>query len=222
MPNLQKPRPFAGIKAGVGSRQIVDTTAGEPAVTLVEKMADGDQTAATRLHAAFHADLLRVAQAILRDAADAEEVVSDTFAKAWRESASFDGTRGSVAAWLIMMVRSRSRDVSRARRRRERTNDRAEAESRLDAAAGTTGWSATWDVARTIESRELSALLWRALTTLPVVQRDAIDLVFLQCVPHARAADQLGIPLGTVKTRVRNGLRQLRAVLERAGVTIRS
>ena len=222
MQKPQKPRPFAGIKAGSVSRLIVDTTVVEPSAALVEKMADGDQTAAARLHAAFHADLLRVAQSMLRDAADAEEVVSDTFAKAWRESANFDGTRGSVAAWLIMMVRSRSRDVARARRRRERAHDRAEAESAIDAAAGTMGRSMMWDVALTIESRELSALLWRVLKTLPAVQRDAIELVFLQSVPHARAADLLGIPLGTVKTRVRNGLRQMRVVLERAGVTLRA
>ncbi len=222
MPKLQKPRPFAGIKAGVVSRRVVDTTVAEPAAVLVEKMADGDHTAAARLHAAFHADLLRVAQSMLRDAADAEEVVSDTFAKAWRESAHFDGARGSVAAWLIMMVRSRSRDVARARRRRERTHDRAEAQSAIDSAAVTMGWSTTWDVAREVESQELRRLLWRALWALPAVQRDAIELVFLQSVPHARAADQLGIPLGTVKTRVRNGLRQMRAVLERAGVTLQA
>ena len=195
-------------------------TNADPYAALVENMADGDQNAAAALHEALHDDLLRVAQGMLRERADAEEVVSDTFAKAWRDSARFDGTRGSVIGWLTMMTRSRAHDVARARRRRESAHDRAEASSTADGRAVAMGTSTEWDVARTIASRELSMILGRALRILPSVQRDAIELVFLHGVPHARAADQLGIPLGTVKTRVRNGLRQMRMTLERSGVTL--
>ncbi len=208
----------AAIKAGPAIGLI--SANADPYAACVEQMADGDENAAAELYQAFHDDLLRIAQAMLRERADAEEVVSDTFAKAWRDSASFDGTRGSVTGWLTMMTRSRAHDVARARRRRESAHDRAEASSTADGRAVAMGASTEWDVARTVESRELSLILRRALRILPLVQRDAIELVFLQGVPHACAADQLGIPLGTVKTRVRNGLRQMRTALERSGVTL--
>ncbi len=182
-------------------------------------MADGDQDAAAALYAACAAPLLRIAYAIVREHADAEEVVSDTFAKAWRDSASFDGARGAVVGWLTMIAQSRARDYVRARMRRERARDRAEVLAAVDATAIDIGWSTAWDVARMVETRELETLLSGALRQLPDTQREVIELVFLQSVSHTTAADQLGVPLGTVKTRVRLGLRRMRVLFDGAGVT---
>ena len=179
----------------------------------------GDQKAAAALHIRLLLAALRIAHLIVRDHADAEEVVNDTFAKAWRDSASFDGTRGSVAGWLTMMVRSRSRDFVRSRMRRERAHDRAEVMAAADSAAITIGWSTAWDVASVIETREREATLSRVLLQLPAKQREVIELVFLGNVSHTTAAEQLGVPLGTVKTRVRLGLRRMRVLFDGSGVT---
>jgi RNA polymerase sigma-70 factor, ECF subfamily len=193
--------------------------AADPCAPLVARMADGDQEAATVLHAACVAPLLRIAYAIVREHADAEEVVSDTFAQAWSDSASFDGARGTVVAWLTMIVRSRARDCVRARMRRDRARDRAEVLAAVDTTAINIGWSTGWDAARAVETRELETLLLRALRQLPEKQREVIELVFLQSVSHTTAADQLGVPLGTVKTRVRLGLRRMRVLFDDSGVT---
>ncbi len=191
----------------------------DPHASLVTRMADGDQDAAAALHTACAAPLLRIAYAIVREQSDAEEVVSDTFAKAWRDSASFDCARGSVVGWLTMIVRSRSRDYVRARMRRERAHDRAEVLAAVDTTAINLGWSTGWDVARVVETQERDATIDRVLAQLPEKQREAIELVFLQSVSHTTAADRLGVPLGTVKTRVRLGLRRMRVLFDDSKVT---
>ena len=191
----------------------------DPHASLVARMADGDDGAAAALHHACYPPLLRIARLIVRENADAEEVVSDTFAKAWRDSANFDSARSSVAGWLTMMVRSRARDLVRARMRRANAHDRAEACAAFDTTDVNRGGSTEWDAARMLETKELEATLARALSALPARQREAIELVFLESVSHTTAADQLGVPLGTIKTRVRLGLRRMRVVLELSGVT---
>jgi RNA polymerase sigma-70 factor, ECF subfamily len=158
--------------------------------------------------------LLRIAHSIVREYADAEEVVNDAFGKAWRDSANFDEARGTVSGWLTMIVRSRARDLVRARTRRALACDRAELDAAHDPTAVNMGWSTAWDSARAVESKELETALLRVLQQLPNSQREAIDLVFLQRTSHSFAADQLGVPLGTVQTRVRLGLRRMREALD--------
>lgn len=192
----------------------------DPHASLVTQMVAGDHAAAARLHAVCLAPLLRIAYSIVREHADAEEVVSDTFAKAWRDAACFDAARGTVVGWLTMIVRSRSRDFVRARSRRDRTRDRAAVLAAVDTTDVNIGWSTEWDVERAVEYRERVDVLLRVLTQLPEPQREAIELVFLRGVPHALAAGQLGVPLGTVKTRVRLGLRRMRILFGDAGVTM--
>jgi len=176
------------------------------------------QDAAAALHAACVAPLLRIAYSIVREHADADEVVSDAFAKVWRDSASFDGARGSVVGWLTMLVRSRARDYVRAIMRRDRAHDRAEVLAAGDTTLINIGWSTEWDVVRAVETRELETMLSRALGQLPEKQREVIELLFLQSVSHTTAADQLGVPLGTVKTRVRLGLRRMRVLFDDSGI----
>lgn len=186
---------------------------------LLARMADGDQGAARAFHAAWYPEMVRVAETIVRNDADAEEVVNDAFGQAWRRSADFDCTRGSSAAWLTTIVRSRARDLVRARGRRYRARDRMEQLATADRSVACLIPSGELDVVAALEATELRALLLRALGQLPRKQREALELVYLEGVTHTDAADRLGEPLGTVKTRVRSGLRRLRAVLGAAGAT---
>jgi RNA polymerase sigma-70 factor, ECF subfamily len=180
---------------------------------LVGAMADGDERAATALQTATIAAMYRIVFVIVREHADVEEVLSDTYLKAWRDSASFDPRRGTVMAWLTTMARSRALDSLRARQRRERAHERAEAAALVDGTPVHMGWSAAWDVTTAVDIAERDQRLTHALDRLPVKQRAAVVMVFLESVSHTAAAHRLGVPLGTVKTRVRLGLRQLRVLL---------
>jgi RNA polymerase sigma-70 factor, ECF subfamily len=161
-------------------------------------------------HARYHGVLFQAAIAITREAADAEEVVSDAFTKAWTDAAGFDSTRGSVLGWLTMMTRSRALDLVRSRARRQRAYDRAE----VHYAASDDAWRvAGSDERDPTELADLHRTLTRALGTLPYEQRQAIELAFIHDTPHSSVARHLGVPLGTVKTRVRLGLRKMRSAL---------
>ncbi len=185
----------------------------DPHAELVPRMAAGDERAVGILYETYHASLFRVAQSIVRERADAEEVVNDTFARAWRDAARFDASRGSLARWLTTIVRSRALDLVRTRSRRERAHDRAEQSAAIDLTTVGLGWSTSWDAARHVETQELEMSLTRALHTLPAKQRQVIELAFLDEHSHSSVAELLDVPLGTVKTRARLGLSRMRETL---------
>src|SRR3954452_19591297 len=95
---------------------------------LVARAAGGDERAMAGLYDRYGQVLYAVAYRIVGERADAEEVVLDAFAQAWRDAPRFDATRGSVAGWLTMIARSRALDLVRARSRRDRMTDSAAAE----------------------------------------------------------------------------------------------
>ena len=85
---------------------------------LLERVAAGDRAALVRLYDGVGGTLMAVAVRVTGTRPDAEEVVQDTFLRAWREAGSFDRARGSALAWLVTLTRNRAIDVVRARRRR--------------------------------------------------------------------------------------------------------
>jgi RNA polymerase sigma-70 factor (ECF subfamily) len=146
-----------------------------------------------------------IALRILRNEADAEEVASDVYSQVWRSASSFDGTRGSVNAWLTMLARSRSIDRlrSRARLRQEKTLDLAVNVP----AAGETPERASW-------LGQQRSLVRQALQSLSSEQREAIELAYFSGLTQTELADRLQQPLGTVKTRIRLGMIKLRERLQ--------
>jgi RNA polymerase sigma-70 factor (ECF subfamily) len=168
---------------------------------LVERMAEQDQEALSLLYDRHRTIVYALALRILRDAAEAEEVLSDVFFQAWRGAGGFDPLRGSVTAWLVTLCRSRAIDRLRKRGRRdaaleEQARQAPAAPSRADAAA------ADWRMHRT---RILSAL-----GSLAPEQRSALELVYFDGLSHTEIAAKLREPLGTIKTRIRQGLLHLR------------
>ncbi|MES2123387.1 MAG: sigma-70 family RNA polymerase sigma factor [Gemmatimonadota bacterium] len=179
--------------------------------TLVLAMTKGDATAMSTLYDRYAPNLLGLALRITREQADAEEVVVDTFAQAWREASRFEAGRGSVAAWLATIARSRALDSIRSRTRRGRLSDAAAAEgAATDAPA--MGAPLASPVANVIAD-EQSRRIRDALMELPDSQRAALDLAYFEGLSQSEIAERLGEPLGTVKTRVRLGLRKLRELL---------
>jgi RNA polymerase sigma-70 factor, ECF subfamily len=177
---------------------------------LIARAAGGDERAMAELYDRYGQVLYAVAYRIVGQRADAEEVVLDTFAQAWRDAARFEAARGSVAGWLTTIARSRALDLVRARSRRERITATAAAE-RPDSSPAMGGWRA--DPSSGVDHAERRKQVQLALESLSPPQRRAIELAFFEGLSQSEIAERLQEPLGTIKTRVRLGMQKLRECL---------
>ncbi len=182
-------------------------------VQLIVIMAQGDERAASTLYDRHGAVMYGLALRVVGEPADAEEVVLDAFAQAWRDASRYDTSRGSVGGWLTTITRTRALDLIRARGRRSQVTETATATLDEPAAMGS-GFTAP-DV-HVLET-ERAVAVKTALDQLPVPQRQAIELAFFEGLTHHEVADRLREPLGTVKTRIRLGMQKLRDALSGLG-----
>ncbi len=170
---------------------------------LVAAMAAGDAEALRALNARYARMLASLAYRFLGDDSDAEEVAADVLWQAWREAALYDRAKGSVAAWLIMVARSRAIDRLRARQAR-RAPQRPEP---LPPPAADPG--ADFDLA------ERAKMVKSAVSELEPRERELLELAYFSDLSHSEIAERSGIPLGTVKTRIRSAMVNLREALKR-------
>jgi RNA polymerase sigma-70 factor, ECF subfamily len=177
---------------------------------LVARAGGGDERAVGQLYDRYGAVLYAVAYRIVGQAADAEEVVLEAFAQAWRDAPRFEAGRGSVAGWLTMIARSRALDLVRARSRRDRITATAAAD-RPDTPLAMGDYRP--DPARAVDHDERRSQVRQALETLSPPQRQAIELAYFEGLSQSEIAERLQEPLGTVKTRVRLGMQKLRECL---------
>jgi RNA polymerase sigma-70 factor (ECF subfamily) len=133
-------------------------------------------------------------------------VLQEVFAQAFRQASRYDATRGVVAAWLLMMARSRA--IDRIRAKRTRFEGRTGEVERIDQMPDTQP-----DAASMMLTEEQTRSVQRALGELPLMQRMAIELAYYEGLSHSEIAERLEQPLGTVKTRIRLGLLKLRDAL---------
>jgi len=165
---------------------------------LVKAAAAGDTASLGVLFDRHAGRMKSLALRIVRAPEEAEDVVQEIFVQAWRQADRFDARRGTVLAWLSIMVRSRSLDRWRRKTTRRETAiaDAHELESRT-------------------ATDEMSAWATKgALSELPQDQRELLELAYWQGLSQTEIAERLNLPLGTVKTRMRTGLKKLREVLE--------
>jgi RNA polymerase sigma-70 factor (ECF subfamily) len=177
---------------------------------LIARVRERDETAVTAVYDRYAAPLLALAYRLLGDRSDAEDVVLEALARVWREAGRFDATRGSLRAWLTVMVRSRALDLLRARRRNERLTTNAARGNESVAGVGTSVTDPGDPAERDEERRRVLA----ALAELPAPQREAIELAYYGGLSQSEIAQRLGAPLGTVKTRIRDGMLKLRVSLK--------
>jgi RNA polymerase sigma-70 factor (ECF subfamily) len=177
---------------------------------LVAQAAGGDERSIGQLYDRYATVLYTVAYRITGQRADAEEVVIESFAQAWRDAGRFEPGRSSVAGWLTMIARSRALDLVRARSRRERITETAAADH-PDAPLAMGSWRG--DPADALDRSERRRQVLVALEELSPPQRQAIELAFFEGLSQSEIATRLNEPLGTVKTRVRLGMQKLRAAL---------
>jgi len=142
---------------------------------------------------------------MLNDTADAEEVVLDVYQQVWKSIETFDAARGSVLAWLTVLTRSRA--IDRMRRAGLRRTRETSIEKVFEAPC-----PGPQPEAESI-FREERRLVRTALESLAPEQREAIELAFFRGLTHVEVAEALGAPLGTIKTRIRVGMRRLRDML---------
>ena len=169
-------------------------------VSLVRRMAGGDADALGAFYDRWAAQVQAAVLAIVRDRADAEDVVEEAFWQAWRQAARFDGARGTVASWLLTIARSRAMDRSRAllRRRETAVDDAMELES------------AAPDPSEQAAAAERRSAVAAALHGLPKPQREVIEMAYFGGLSQTEIAASIGQPLGTVKTRARLAMQKLR------------
>jgi RNA polymerase sigma-70 factor (ECF subfamily) len=171
---------------------------------LMRQVADGSGEALGQLHRRFARSVFRIAAQSL-DRAAAEDLVQDVFLAVWRNAGRFDPARGTVRAWILQIAHFRL--LNELRRRSRHPEDGAD-ETLFDRIASNgTG------PAEAASQRRRRDVIEAALGELTPSQREALGLVFLDDLTHEQAAAELGLPLGTAKTRIRAGLQKLRATL---------
>jgi len=172
---------------------------------LIRQMVAGDREAFARFYDRYAPLVFPLIQRILRERADASDVLQEVFWEAWQGAAGYDPARGSPEAWLVTRARTRAIDRIRAMRRRSETFV-APLNDALAAAPADPGG----DVAERTEDRRT---VQHALAQLPSAQREVIELAYYAGLTQTEIAERLKQPLGTVKTRIRLALERLREVV---------
>ena len=168
--------------------------------TALAGAAAGDQAAFAALYDELAPAVFGIVRRVLRDPTQAEEVTQEVFVEIWRQATRFDPVRANVRTWAIMIARRRA--VDRVRSEQAHRDRHAKAVEVDPAPAGPE------DLAVETEERVRAR---QALAALPAVQRQALELAFYEGLTHVEIADRLDVALGTVKTRIRDGLIRLRA-----------
>ena len=173
-------------------------------VALLARSSRGDEAAFAELYDLTSARVYGLARRVVRDPAQAEEVAQEAYLEVWRQSARYDDARGNPLAWILTIVHRRAVDRVRA----------AESARQRDTRYATVGDGPDYDVVEeTVTATLETARVRKALTSLTAVQREAITLAYYGGYTHREVSELLDVPLGTVKTRMRDGLIRLRDTL---------
>ena len=195
------------VMAAVGGEGQPSPTAamGPDLGALLTRSARGDESAFAELYDATAARVHGLVVRVVRDRAQSEEVTQEAFLDIWRHCTRFDPAKGSPLSWMLTIAHRKAVDRVRsaeASKVREVTYETTTAEREHDSTL------------ERVEVRLDQERVRRALATLTDTQRGAVELAYLGGHTHTEVATLLGIPLGTAKTRIRDGLIRLRDTLE--------
>lgn len=172
---------------------------------LLVRIARKDDVAMERFYDLTRRRVFGLALRMLGDRGLAEEAALDVYSQVWRSAESYDPGRGSVWCWLLLLTRTRSLDLIRSRNRRADLFD--ELDEGFDVAVNGPGPDEATEA--TEEAQKVRA----ALDSLPPAQREALQVAYFRGLSYSETAVALGLPLGTLKTRIRTGLASLRTLL---------
>lgn len=176
-------------------------------VELVRAVAAGNQSALHGLYERAHRVVFTLAVRITLDRESAEEVTLDVFHDVWRRACRYDPVNGTVLGWIMNQARSRAIDRVRFDHRLKRREPQGDEPAQIAEAARSP------DPCDIVELRQQGRALTAALAVLTPEERQVIESAFLAGLTHVEVAARLNQPLGTVKTRIRSGLRKLREAL---------
>jgi RNA polymerase sigma-70 factor (ECF subfamily) len=187
---------------------VMADTPDDELMNLIERIAARDQAALKTLYGLTSGKLYGLALRVVRSNEWAEDALQDTFLQIWRTAPDYRASLSPPMAWLGLIVRSRSLDLLRKRKaEREHLTDEID-EAMSDTLAG--------DSPNPMDTSLASQQAWalhQCLSKLENKQREVVSLAYLRDLSHGELAQQLKLPLGTVKTWIRRGLDQLRSCL---------
>jgi len=168
---------------------------------LLTRVAGGDQLAFAELYDQTAPRVLGLVRRLLKDHAQSEEVTQEVFLEIWQTATRFDTARGSASSWMLTMAHRRAVDRVRA----------SQAGRDRDLRIGVRDLDTDFDsVTESVEIRIEHERVERALGRLTELQRQAVRLAYYGGYSHSEVAAMLGVPIGTVKTRLRDGMIRLR------------
>ncbi|MDP1877433.1 MAG: ECF RNA polymerase sigma factor SigK [Actinomycetota bacterium] len=171
---------------------------------LLARSSRGDQQAFADLYDRTSARVYGLVKRVLRDPAQAEEVAQEAYLDVWRQSARFDPSRGGVLAWILTIAHRRAVDRVRS----------AESSRERDTRFAVLAEVPEYDVVdEAVMSSLDTARVRKALASLTDVQREALTLAYYGGYTYKEVSELLGVPLGTIKTRMRDGIIRLRDTL---------
>ena len=192
------------VNAGIPAPMEPPSPAAHPADLLLEQSARGDRDAFAALYDETSALVYGIALRVVRDPARAEEITQEVFLEVWRRAARYRADRGSAKAWIGTIAHRRAVDVVRSE---QASRQRMELVGRR--------YDTAYDeVAETVEAEDERRRVAGALDRLSKEQRQAVDLAYFEGLTYRQVSEHTGIPLGTVKTRMRAALRTLGHWLE--------
>ncbi|MFF3290053.1 sigma-70 family RNA polymerase sigma factor [Streptomyces sp. NPDC003023] len=179
-------------------------SAGPDLQELLGLVARGDQDAFSQVYDAVGAAVLGLVRAVLRDPAQSEEVAQEVLIDVWRSAARYQPARGSAMTWILTLAHRRAVDRVRSA---QAATDREQRAALLERTP------AYDEVTEQVEARLEREQVRRCLRTLTELQRQSVTLAYYRGLAYREVAELLSVPLGTVKTRLRDGLIRLRDCL---------
>ncbi|HYM82119.1 MAG TPA: sigma-70 family RNA polymerase sigma factor [Candidatus Limnocylindria bacterium] len=164
------------------------------------RLKGGESSALEELYDRYTPLLYPVALRILRRAPDAEDAVQQAWVQVWKSAGSYDPRRGTVAAWLLTVTRTRALDLYRSVASRKKAENQVNPEPPSPPA----------EPSRLAQQSELGERVQNALGSLPPQQRQVLEIAFFEGLSQSEVATRLGAPLGTVKSWTRQALMRLR------------
>ena len=198
--------PITSTARRANSRRITDVEITDG--VLLHQIALRDQQAFARLYDRYATVLHSLCLSIVKRANDAEDVLQDCFLQIWEKAHAFDGLRGSVYTWLVAMTRNRA--IDRLRSKHFQISRQRQPDFNFDMIAANDS-SSPLDQA---SMAERAYYVRKAFTMLPAEQRKVLQMAYFEGYSQSEIAGRLQIPLGTVKTRTRQAIKKLHALLE--------
>ena len=201
IPNLYVDADFSFYRESILSEQMPAGAAdsGTEDITLLERVRNGDQVAMAEIFDRHGRAVYSVALHVLKDCGHAEDVMQEIFFQVWQKSATFVQTRGSLRTWLLAVARNRAIDFLRRRKPTDSVEDVI--------------LTSCSDVDAEAERNAMIEKVKKALKELPEEQQQSMNLAYFEELSHAEISERTGLPLGTVKTRIRLALNTLRKAL---------